>query len=206
MIESGSRQYLMIDARKYLDAPGSGEFTHEEDRRRIANVLVQMVWKKLRYLLDQGDWHGYRFLLNTQPPCIFQDLAVAPVEGLIPGFALQTDPFIDPSACTVEWFLHENGFQRIDERDKSGWTPLCYAAMSGSAHLVESLLKQRANCNERLTKQKPEFAISKGVPVLSLAALFHSNEVIRVLLAAKADVNARDSRKTIPLHLVCSSA
>ena len=165
-----------------------------------------MVWRKLLYLLDQGDWHGYRFLLNTQATCIFKGLDVAPLEGLMPGFVPRSDPFVDRTAYHVEWFLHENGFRSISERDKAGWTPLCYAAMTGNASLVESMLEKRADCTETITKQKPELSMSKGMPVLSLATLFHSNQVVKVLLAARAKVNARDSRHSIPLHLRCSSA
>ncbi|CAE7543476.1 Kidins220 [Symbiodinium sp. CCMP2592] len=203
VIESASQLYLMIDARRYLDAPGEGEFTIEEDRLQIAQVLVQIVWRKLLFLLDEGDWHGYRFLLNTQPTCIFKGLNVPPVEGLIPGFVPKSDPFVDRTAYHVEWFLHENGFRSISERDKAGWTPLCYAAMSGNSSLVQSLLEKRADCNEKMTKQKPELAMSKGMPVLSLATHFHSNEVVKVLLAARANVNARDSRHSVPLQWAC---
>jgi len=205
VIESASQLYLMLDARRYLDAPGDGQFTVEQDRLQIARVLVQMVWRKLLYLLDQGDWHGYRFLLNTQATCIFKGLDVAPLEGLMPGFVPRSDPFVDRTAYHVEWFLHENGFRSISERDKAGWTPLCYAAMTGNASLVESMLEKRADCTETITKQKPELSMSKGMPVLSLATLFHSNQVVKVLLAARAKVNARDSRHSIPLHWACHS-
>ena len=41
--------------------------------------------------------------------------------------------------------------------------------------------------------------------VLSIAAHFRSNETLKVLLAARANVNARDSFKTTALHWVCTS-
>ena len=34
------RLYLMLDARRYLDAPGDGQFTVEQDRLQIARVLL----------------------------------------------------------------------------------------------------------------------------------------------------------------------
>ncbi|CAE7216813.1 ANKRA2 [Symbiodinium sp. CCMP2592] len=205
VIESGVHQYLMIDARKYLDAPGAGHFTLESDRPRVARALLQMVWKKLLCLLEQGDWHNYRFLLNTQSTCCFKGLDVMPLEGLIPGFSLHRDPFSDPAACVVEWFLHENGFRKVSERDRAGWTPLCYAAISGNAYLVESLLKCRASCNERITKKKTELAIKKNMPVLSLATHFHCNEIVKILLSAKVNVNATDHHNSIALHWACHS-
>ena len=33
----------MIDGRRYLDAPGEGEFTQEEDRMQIAQVLGSLL-------------------------------------------------------------------------------------------------------------------------------------------------------------------
>ena len=29
-------------------------------------------------------------------------------------------------------FLHQNGFTRVNERDKAGWSPLLYAALGGN--------------------------------------------------------------------------
>ena len=36
------------------------------------------------------------------------------------------------------------------ERDKAGWTPLCYAAVSGNPLLLVALLQQRANPNDSI--------------------------------------------------------
>ena len=68
VIESATQQTLSLDILRLLDAPGLGEWSQESDKAIVASALVQMVWNKLLYLLEQGDLHGYRFLLNRQGP------------------------------------------------------------------------------------------------------------------------------------------
>jgi len=84
----------------------------------------------------------------------------------------------------------KNGFRRISERDAAGWSPLCYAVLKGQVDIVKSLLKCRASCQDRTTKFKKDLNLSKNLPVLSLAAHYHSNEVLQ-LLSSGAKVNAR---------------
>ena len=45
-------------------APGTGRFTLEEDKQRIAPVLQRMVQRKLEAYLEGGELHHYRFLFN----------------------------------------------------------------------------------------------------------------------------------------------
>ena len=132
VVHSATHQNLIFSTSRHLDAPGAGQLTFERDRQRIAGVIVQMVWQKLHYFLEQGDLHNYRFLLNTQVKCCLRNLGVGPIEGLVPGFVPRNDPFDDPQAFIVEWFLHENGFRTVSDRDTAGWTPICYAAMNGN--------------------------------------------------------------------------
>ena len=92
-----------------LNAPGDGKFTDESDRQSLGPVIVprpsgfvqflyrplqttsarrevqvQMVWNKLVYFLEQGDWHSYRCLLNEQRVRYLKNLDVDPIDGLIP--------------------------------------------------------------------------------------------------------------------------
>ena len=53
---------------------------HEAHRE----VQVQMVWNKLVYFLEQGDWHSYRCMLNEQRVRYLKSLDVDPIDGLIP--------------------------------------------------------------------------------------------------------------------------
>jgi len=114
-----------------------------------------------------------------------------PMESLVPDFNSPIDPARDAEGFLVARFLHENGFRRISERDAAGWSPLCYAVLKGQVDIVKSLLKCRANCQDRTTKFKKDLNLSKNLPVLSLAAHYHSNEVLQLLLSSGAKVNAR---------------
>eukprot|EP00439_Symbiodinium_sp_Y106_P064731 s136_g10.t1 len=205
VIESAGHLSLVISTQLHLDAPGAGELTFEQDRPRIRRLVLQMVWKKLLYFLERGDLHSYRFLLNKQYGCCLQGLDTQPLEGLIPDFRPQSDPFLSPGSCAVERFLHENGFCTVQDRDTAGWTPLCYAVVSGDECLVAALIDNGANTNDYITRSKEEILFPKKMSVLSIAAHYRSNETIKVLLARRACVNVRDSFKTTALHWACTS-
>ena len=83
-------------------------------------------------------------------------------------------------------FLYENGFNNINEVDRAGWSPFCYAAMRGDPVLVQSFLAKKANPNE-VTK-KTSFGIMAGESVLSFCAWFRHNEAAKLLIDAKAKV------------------
>ena len=140
IVESETQQHVMSSLHRHLDSPGAGLFTLETDRARVGRVLVQMVWKKLQCHLEQGDMHNFRYLLSTQDICCLSGLGFLPLEGLMPGFVSQADPFTYPEAFAVERFLHDTGFKAVSERDSAGWTPMCYAVLSGKQFLVEVAL------------------------------------------------------------------
>ncbi len=59
--------------------------------------------------------------------------------------------------------------------------------------MVEALLQTRADANDCTTKLTRSVNLTNKLPVLSLAATYHSNEVLSLLLSAHAKVNARCS-------------
>ena len=179
-------------------APCTGEFGHESDRAKVGKVVVQMIWNKLQHLLRAGDIKGYRFLLNTQGRYL-EGVDEDPIQGLIPSFHTELDPTTDPESFIVSRFLHENLFQTIFDRDLAGWSPLCYAAMSGSVSVVSALLSSRVNPNDATTKVRIEVNLSKQLPILSIATAYHSNEVVQLLLSARAHVNASCGLGSTPL-------
>ena len=179
-------------------APCTGEFGHESDRAKVGKVVVQMIWNKLQHLLRAGDIKGYRFLLNTQGRYL-EGVDEDPIQGLIPSFHTELDPTTDPESFIVSRFLHENLFQTIFDRDLAGWSPLCYAAMSGSVSVVSALLSSRANPNDATTKVRTEVNLSKQLPILSIATAYHSNEVVQLLLSARAHVNVASGLGSTPL-------
>lgn len=200
IVESETQQHVMSSLHRHLDSPGAGLFTLETDRARVGRVLVQMVWKKLQYHLEEGDMHNFRYLLSTQDICCLSGLGFLPLEGLMPGFVSQADPFTYPEAFAVERFLHDTGFKAVSERDSAGWTPMCYAVLSGKQFLVEALLRQKADCNDRITRHKPKMLLPQNMPVLSLAAYFRRNGVLKLLLSARAKVNAVDGHQGVAIH------
>ena len=112
VLHSAVHQSLIFNTSRHLDAPGAGQFTWQTDRARIASVIVQLIWQKLHYFLEQGDLHNYRFLLNTQMACCLEGLDAVPIEGLVPGFVAQSDPLDEPQAVTgvdLEYILNFYG-------------------------------------------------------------------------------------------------
>ena len=101
---------------------------------------------------------------------------IDPIDGLAPGFRSEADPFTDPEAVLLEWFMHQNGFKSYTQYDNAGWSPLCFAAMSGNAALVQSLLDKRASPNDSTQKPKKELVFGKNLSVLSIAAAYKSNQ------------------------------
>ncbi|CAE7438539.1 Ankrd17, partial [Symbiodinium necroappetens] len=193
-------QTLVGEAHGMLNAPGDGKFTDESDRTSLGPVIVQMVWNKLVYFLEQGDWHSYRCMLNEQRVRYLKSLDVDPIDGLIPKPPTNIDPFSSPQTFVLARFLHQNGFQSPLERDARGWSPLCFAAMNGDVMLVEALLDSKADVNDAITKAKKEMSLPKRMSVLSLAAFYHSSEVMRLLLARRAKLSATDAHQGTALH------
>ena len=113
------------------------------------------------------------------------------MESLIPDFSSDIDPASDPEAFIVARFLHDNCFKSVLERDSAGWSPLCYAVVKGDAFLVKALLKSKADPNDRLSKTSKKINLPKNMPVVCMAAAYHSNDVLEFLLLRKASVNAR---------------
>jgi len=77
--------------------------------------------------------------------------------------------------------------------------------MSGSPFLVTSLLAQRANPNDKITKHKPDLLLPPKLSVLALAAHFRRDDVMEVLIDARADCMAVDAHYSVPLHWACAS-
>ncbi|CAE7938288.1 Invs, partial [Symbiodinium sp. KB8] len=122
---------------------GEGYFTVEKDRLRIAPVLEAMLRNKISSYLDKKDYHNYRLMLNLQNR-FFTGLPMKPAYDFIPGFQSEAK---DPAEYLVAQFMHQNCFTGLLDRNENGWTPLCYAALSGDPLLVYSLLQEKAGLN-----------------------------------------------------------
>ncbi|CAK9088385.1 unnamed protein product [Durusdinium trenchii] len=187
MIRSAKQMELISSpvATLGFGSPGEGLFTVEEDRQRLGPVVLTTLQRKLRFLLQSGDLVGYRVLLNHQP-LFLRGFHVPAMYDFVPGF--EADPFKD-GALTVSKFLYNNGFSKVTEVDKVGWTPLHYAGCRGDPDLVRALLAQRANPNVKAAKDNVMAgARSKWRVMTSVAACRH-HEVARILIEAKAELS-----------------
>jgi len=204
IVESATYQTLLPEFQSFLYSPGEGRFTVTEDSHKVASIVVQLIWNKLLLCLREGDLHNYRFILNQQATRL-RNLNIDPVDLAIPGFNPSQDPFVNPEAFALARFMHQNGFEAVTQIDEAGWSPLCYAAMNGSSAVVSELLRRRADANECTQKGTKEAQFPKKMTALSLSACFRSNEVMQVLLSARAAVNVRDGRRQTALHWACIS-
>ena len=190
LIKTPEHPTLVHNTNGLCRPPGTGDFSFESDRQIVGLVVLHMLWKKLHSLLDKGEFAKYRFLLNLHG-FYLQGFDQQAFEGLVPGFHTEIDASKDADAFLVARFLHDNCFQSVLERDEAGWSPLCYAVLTGNCSLVRALLSSRADANDFITKRHKAAALPKRSPVLSLAARYHSNEVIQMLVSAGASVKAR---------------
>ena len=183
MVDSPEHLTLLPVWESFQTSPGDGEFSVPSDIEVVGEIMRSLLRTKLQGFLQKGDLHNYRFYLNQQR-IRFRNCHIEPLDALIPEL---------PGAEILEAFLHQNGFLSIRDRDQAGWSPICYAAMNGDPQLVEALLSNGADPNDCIFHPKSEALIYAGTTVLAIAAGFGSNEVVRLLLCAKAKPNQRDS-------------
>ena len=137
------------------------------------------------------------FLLNQQHFRL-RKCDVAPVPGLV----LQESEIEDHADALVQQFLCQNGFSSICDRDKAGWSPLCYAAVNGNPELLTAMLRKRADPNDSLRKSYRAAYIDKDSSALYICCRFGNNEAMRILLAAQANPSKADSLGFTPLCAV----
>ena len=179
-------------------SPGDGKYTVDHDREVVAEILKQMVRKKLHSLLVKGDLPGYRLILNQQQVWLRKS-KTGPVRGLLAG-DVRTNS--DQMGDVGEEFLFQHGFSKLCEYDEAGWSPLCYAALGGNPQVSEALLSKRANPNETLRRSCPILYLQKGVCVLAICSRFGNKETMEALLRARADPNKQDHLGNSPLFHV----
>jgi len=88
-------------------------------------------------------------------------------------------------------------------KDEAGWSPLHWAARDKSAPTVEALLKAGADPNARApSREFPGHRMRYRTPGAQTALHLGATDpkVVRLLLEAGAEVNARDGEGNTPLH------
>ncbi|CAK9113771.1 Serine/threonine-protein phosphatase 6 regulatory ankyrin repeat subunit B (PP6-ARS-B) (Serine/threonine-protein phosphatase 6 regulatory subunit ARS-B) (Ankyrin repeat domain-containing protein 44) [Durusdinium trenchii] len=160
-----------------------GDFSVEEDRAKIAQVLVPLLRHRLRQLLRVRDLVSYRVVLNQQSVYL-RGTGVEDFYTPLPSFS--ADPL--DLGSLVEEFLHQNGLTGISERDRGGWLPIHYAALSGSCPLIQGLLARRANPNQRTRQDQPLLGVPPLSSALSICLFFQHFDATRLLIFAKASL------------------
>lgn len=156
MIES-PKHMSMLALRDTLFHPfGAGEFTIEGDRQVVGQILRDILELKLHNDLWKGNLLEYRFFMNRQD-MLFQNCNLR----YIPS-PLRISSTLESLDDACHEFLHQNGFLNVTDRDRWGFSPLCYAVTKGSPELVKAMLAKKANPNDRISKanKKPRFAES----------------------------------------------
>ena len=107
---------------------------------------------------------------------------------------------------------------KVNAADRSGFTPLHVAALRGAADVAEILLNHKADLNQQMPEPSDEYMPGMrlvGGPnalrfnqesALHLAAVMCQTNMIRLLLAFGASVNAIDGMGRTPLDLAKSAA
>ena len=195
--------------------PGEGQFTRAEDLDQLAPVLAQAVRRKLYFLLRDQDFVpvlqaevfmkfaissfrmlgrprdevSYRVLLNLQAVYL-KGLRAEPCFEPVPDLGPPTEGIsTQPNTSIAMKFLYQHGFARVRESDRSGWSPLHYAALRGDSSLIKALLMERADPNSMTKGAQPRVGMPPLTSALAISLFYHHNEAARLLISAKANVN-----------------
>ncbi|CAE7572065.1 dtd2 [Symbiodinium sp. CCMP2592] len=190
-----------------VDSPGDGQFSVEQDRAAVAPVLKSVLKSKLLMHLVEGDFVNYRILLNQQNARL-RGLPAESNDDLVPGF--EPPSHAGKAETALAKFLYQNGFKHPLERDKAGWSTLCYASVRGDPDLVQALLSCRANPNDKITRAQPQLGIDKGISVrgilqtaLSCACYVDDAEAVHRLCDSGGDPNETNTFGVSALRQAC---
>ncbi|CAE7274631.1 TNKS2 [Symbiodinium natans] len=204
LIVESPRQVSLGAAYDMSKAPGDGEFTIADDRKVIGQLVKDMAQKQLHNSLRTGDVSRYRFLLHHQS-VLLRNTDTVPVSGLLEDSPVGSVGTPKGPEEIVRDFLRQNGFEKVSDRDTSGWSPLLYAALGGKPEVVEALLLQGADPNDYIRKVQQLVMFVKGTPALSICTSQGHNEATRVLLRFRADPNKHDPQRSSPLFYASTS-
>ena len=200
--------YIVIKSEDHLEAmtqaamsrtiggpPGEGYFAVESDRKKLATVLTAYMSDLILAYLEKGDILAYRAYLNLQPVFLrgfsLQSEGMATMFRPIPGFesdALGAKPAMSTTSAE---FLHQNGFKKVKEHDKCGWSPLLYAVVRGDPLIVRSLLEDRADPNGQTRKPNPILGVPSGLSTSLVCTYFSGHKgCLQALMSARADLGA----------------
>ena len=105
-VESETSLVLLTELESWKQAVGDGHFTVDEDRKKMAGIVLHLIYSKLLFYLQRQDLPNYRFMLNQQQ-LLLKNLEIHSLDLSIPGFSPGIDPFLEPQAFLLARFMHE---------------------------------------------------------------------------------------------------
>lgn len=156
--------------------PVDGNFTVESDRNICVNLTKQLLARKCAGFLREGNLGYFR---------MFNALKMSATRSHETGACKM--------ASTMEEFLEEYQFRRVNDKFAMGLTPLMCAALSGNVAIVRELVAAKANLEDRLKQDFADLSLFAGHTAFSVAGAFSTKEVMTTLLELKADTTACDN-------------
>lgn len=163
-----------------LPPASDSAFSIEGDRAVVSKMLAQALRGKIEQ--QAGDW--------TLRKALF---ALAPRLSGVPTLPDERSP--------LEALLARYAFTSERDTPADGLGPLACAVLERNEEVVRQLLEANPRAVlTRLPRGCAEISLLAGDTPLHMAALYSSADVIQVLVAARADVGARNSVTATPLH------
>ncbi|CAK9083864.1 unnamed protein product [Durusdinium trenchii] len=191
MIEVQSPQHQILAATfDWVKYPvGEGAFSVASDRAKVGQAVRALLREKMNYYLNTGDLHNFRVMMSLQV-VLLRGLNEELVDDLM---------IIEEGLDVVTKFMRQNGLSTL-ERQPSGWTPMCYAALSGDTELVSALLQGRADVNDKITKHDRIMQFAPNTTILDICCFLKHNECLKLLLEAHADCSRKDGYGAMASH------
>lgn len=169
---------------------GLGDFTVDDDRVKLGPVMSELIEARKRVALEHA----------TPVELLWYRLLHAAKSHLLRGTRFE----VRAEGTLAEW-MSTMRFESARDGEKSGLTPLLFAAISGRTDLVTALLDAGADIHCRLAKSHPQFDHwTKGSSVMHIAAMHDNVEMMTLLLARGADPRLREAGSgTTPLGFAC---
>ena len=201
LVHSAVQMEVILRTNAFNGSVGEGDFAVADDKAKLGQVVLVALMERMVQALQESDFVTYRVVRNLHRVYL-RSLDVEAELDLIPGFVCDTD---DSSAYVASHFFHQNGFSRINEVDRAGFTPLHYAALNGDPQLINALLEHRADLSKSTRKGQKLIGLPAQRSALALCLVCQHNEAAQLLLAAKASVREAGDRLMSAQHAAAIS-
>ena len=149
---------------------GEGSFSVDTDRAALGPIIKAMLAGRMTLALQDGDVHFYRLM---------HSMSAKVLNGTGASFKEQ---------ATLDEWMTAMQMTSPTEGEKSGWTPLRYACLTGRVELCEELIARGAKVNVTLKKpcEFSGFLASQNILHTTCWSL-DSPEIVRLLIKSGVD-------------------